>query len=75
MSKRDRNSRHHRKPKKLGGKSEPENISIVPHKLHQAWHTMFGCMKPNEIIDQINRIWIDPNFKLLLSPVKPPPEY
>ena len=59
-------NRHHRKPKSRGGGNNERNISVVPIIQHQAWHTMFNNMQAQQIVDKINRTWIDPDYKLVL---------
>lgn len=55
-------NKHHRKCLSLGGSSHPENISIVDAKTHQAYHRLFGNMRPYQIAEELNRVWIDPAF-------------
>ena len=59
-------NRHHRKPKSRGGGNHGRNISVVPVNQHQAWHTMFNNMQAWEIADKINRVWLDPEYELVL---------
>jgi len=59
------NSRHHRKPRSLGGQTIPENISSVDIKKHQAWHTLFNNMEAPLICKMLNRIWIDPSYTFI----------
>jgi hypothetical protein len=113
-------TRHHRKPKKLGGNSSKRNISYVPRFKHEAWgilfdsfpahvilerlrffYELFGIdfkkslaqaerdsewistresmrrrrrawdilfyrMNIYEILDEINRVWLDPDYKLVI---------
>ncbi len=54
--------RHHRKPKSIGGGSEPPNTIYVPDYKHRAWHTLFGNMTARQIADEINTTWLDPSF-------------
>lgn len=55
-------TRHHRKPKKLGGNSNTANISLVSEEKHRAWHILFGHKTPHEIADEINKVWLDPHY-------------
>ena len=83
--KRPKDTRHHRKPRSWGGGWEPENISLVPPDLHNAWHTLMGNKTPEQIIkvfnawyllfegmtveevaDEVNRIWLDPDYKMVV---------
>ena len=59
-------NRHHRLPKSRGGRDSGQNISVVPVNQHQAWHTMFANMQAWEIADKINRVWLDPEYELVL---------
>ena len=35
-------TKHHRRPRKLRGNGNPENISWISDKKHRAWHTLFN---------------------------------
>jgi len=59
----ERDSKHHRKPRSKGGKTTPENISIVNATQHKAWHTLFFNLDPGEICKIINDTWLDLEFK------------
>lgn len=59
-------SRHHRKSRALHGDSSPSNISEVPEKQHQAFHTLWdGTKTAREICDDLNNRWIDNDFFLV----------
>lgn len=61
-------TRHHRKSKSLGGTAEKGNISKIPHKKHQAWHTLFpGNWTAERIAEEINRVYLDPAYRLVLE--------
>ena len=60
-------NRHHRRPRSLHGDNSPRNISIVDVESHTLWHRMFQNMPPREIVEEINRVWIDPDYKLILT--------
>ncbi len=64
------NSRHHRKPRSIGGSNEPPNTVKVPHHKHEAWHILFKNMTAQQIFEEINNIWIDPDYKIALVPTK-----
>jgi hypothetical protein len=64
---KNRVTKHHRKPVALGGLTTKENISHVTHKRHNAWHTLFGAMTIEEIVEQLNDVWIDPEYKVKLE--------
>lgn len=58
-------TRHHRKPKSIGGCNEPENISVIRLKKHVAWHILFGDMCAKQIAEEINKYYLDPSFKFV----------
>ena len=58
-------SRHHRKPRSLGGGNEDRNLSTVDVKKHQAWHTLLANYTPEKICEEINKYWIDPDYEVL----------
>jgi len=63
-------STHHRRPKSKGGSSDPDsgNLIRIAVNLHEAWHTLVGNEDPPriaEILDRFNRIYLDPNWKLI----------
>ncbi len=55
-------STHHRKPRSLGGGDEKVNLSEVDPKKHEAWHLLFSNKTPEAIAQEINRVWLDPNW-------------
>ena len=57
-------NRHHRLPKSRGGSGHPENISLVDPERHFLWHALFLNMNAEEIVEEINRVWIDPQFQM-----------
>jgi len=57
-------TRHHRLPQSKGGTDLPTNISMVPRKKHEAWHTLFENKSVEEIVELLNDIWIDPYYKI-----------
>lgn len=59
-------SRHHRRPKSLGGGGHSWNISMVEQKEHAAWHILFSNMTPEEIVAEINAVWLDRAFNFAL---------
>lgn len=60
---------HHRRPRTLGGKSEPRNISKVPVNKHRAWHLLFKNHTP-EVAGIINKTYLDPDFEFVVVPRK-----
>ena len=56
---------HHRKPKSLGGRREPQNLIRLPHKKHQAWHFLFMNFTPERIAEEINQKYLDPDYEVI----------
>ena len=65
--------RHHRLPRSRGGSNNPNNISIVERKLHNAWHKLVGNMNAEEVARMLTDTWIDSNYYLVAVPRKRPP--
>ena len=61
-------TRHHRRPRSLGGKHEGENISMVPEKLHNAYHLLFANNAPAKIAQILNDHWTDPDYFMVPVP-------
>jgi len=40
---------HHRRPRSIGGSSNPANVSYVKEELHRAWHVLVGNMNAYQI--------------------------
>ena len=64
-------NRHHRQCESNGGydyiyKGE-NNIVNVDAKRHAMWHQMFSNMFPEEIVREINKLWLDPRYELKLE--------
>jgi hypothetical protein len=50
-----------------GGTYIRSNISYVPKNLHDLWSALFpGTMTARQIIREINNIWIDPDYRIVL---------
>ncbi len=62
MQKKVSFDRHHRKPRSIGGGNERKNISFVPRHLHEHWHGLFQNWTAQQIADEINQTWLDPDF-------------
>lgn len=61
-------SKHHRIPRSNPQSSEENwNISFVNVKKHEAWHTLFQNASAKSIARQINKVWIDPRFELVVK--------
>jgi len=58
-------TRHHRKPRSLGGTSEPRNLSRIPPKKHAAWHLLFSNLPAERIAEEINRFYLDPDYRFI----------
>ncbi len=67
--KRGQTSRHHRRPRSLGGETDSANISKVRAQQHRAWHLLFENKNPYEIARIINSVWIDPSVKCTVEEV------
>lgn len=57
--------KHHRKPRSLGGSNKARNISKVPSHLHKNWHALFKNWTPERIVQEINKYWLDPDYKII----------
>ncbi len=49
-------TRHHLKPKSIGGTSEAHNVSHVPEKLHNAYHLLFANNPIEKIVSILNEL-------------------
>ena len=54
---------HHKKPRSLGGTSEPRNLSELIQSHHEAWHTLFQNWTPEQIAFAINTYYLDPDYE------------
>lgn len=61
-------TRHHRKPRKLGGKSSKGNISLISREKHEAWHLLVNHQDIHEIARILSDTYIDPDY--VLVPIK-----
>lgn len=59
-------SKHHRRPKSLGGTDNSQNLSFVQRGQHKAWHRLFDNCPPDSIAHIINAIWLDPRYELVV---------
>ena len=59
-------SRHHRKPRSIGGTDEPRNVSVIQTRKHELWHALFQNLDAEEIFFQINELFLDPDYKIFL---------
>lgn len=64
-------TRHHRKPRSLFPKgkvnNQPENISHIKAKFHESWHMLFADMTAHEIAEEINKKYLDPEFRFVVK--------
>ena len=68
--KKNQKTRHHRRPKENFGSDDESNISYVTEKRHRAYHILFGSgANVHAIAKQLNEVWIDPAFRLVVIPV------
>ena len=61
-------TRHHRRPRSLGGKHEGENISMVPEKLHNAYHLLFANNHIGKICEILNDHFVDTDYHIVAVP-------
>lgn len=62
---------HHRLPRSRKGTNDPRNLSRVKRELHIAYHKLFGNGTPHDIARILNKIWIDPDFHLVVTEKNP----
>lgn len=55
MGKR-RKSKHHLVPRSRGGTNLPNNTILLNIEKHQCWHTLFGNLTLDEVIELLIRI-------------------
>ncbi len=58
-------TRHHKKPRSVGGVGRPFNISYVPEKLHRSYHALFANFCPEKIAEILNEHWIDGDYHMV----------
>lgn len=63
---RNHDSRHHRKCRSNGGTNDKENIVYVSQVAHRAFHTLFANKNAYGIAQILNKIWIDPEYELIV---------
>jgi hypothetical protein len=62
----DKMTRHHRRCRSNGGSNDDSNISIVPERLHIAYHQLFKNLTAGGIAHLLNEVWIDKEVKLVV---------
>lgn len=60
---------HHRRCRSNGGSDNPENLSYVTEKKHQAWHILFSNKTPAQIVQILNDVWLPPDVKLFITKI------
>lgn len=55
----NKENKHHRKPRSIGGTDLERNLSYVPVKHHRAWHNIFGNMSAPQIAIKLGKIYPD----------------
>lgn len=46
-------SKHHRRPRSIGGSSSEYNISYIKVEFHNCWHVLYGNMNAYQICEQL----------------------
>jgi chloramphenicol 3-O-phosphotransferase len=63
--------KHHRRPKWWRGSNAKWNIATVDERKHAAFHYLFQVdghpMTVEEIVDDLNNLWLDPTYKLTIE--------
>lgn len=70
MSKKgQRYDHHHRLPRSRGGTDEyPKgNLVRVSKVRHAHWHALFANRSLESIVAELNKVWIDPQMKLVIT--------
>ena len=62
-------NRHHRCPKSRGGTWATDNISVIPIRKHAAWHCLFENYDVYAIVHIINKVFLDPAYRLEVKEV------
>lgn len=58
-------TKHHRKPRSLGGTSDSANISWVSNFQHQGWHAVASNHTAPTIAHLLNEKFLDPEYKFI----------
>ena len=61
---------HHRLPRQQGGTNyfPSNNLKRVVKKRHAHWHSLFGgCRSLESIVKELNTVWIDPRYELVIQ--------
>lgn len=57
---------HHRRPRSIGGTSNPANISYVKEKNHKDWHTIVGNTNAFQTCNILNKLSYVPENVMLV---------
>lgn len=57
-------STHHTKPRSLGGKGK--HCVKIPDQAHRAWHVLFANRDVFEIVETMNKWFIDRDYTLII---------
>jgi hypothetical protein len=60
---------HHRLPQSRGGTDTypAGNLVRVNKVKHAYWHALFANRELEDIVEELNRVWIDPRMKLTIE--------
>ncbi len=47
-------TKHHRRPRSIGGSAKPANIAYVTRKVHSNWHIIAGNLSAEQVCNVIN---------------------
>lgn len=69
MKKKAKTDYHHRLPRSRGGTDFfPEGNLVRVNKVrHANWHRLWADRSLEEIVDEMNELWIDPRYKLVIE--------
>jgi hypothetical protein len=62
----DQPTKHHIDPRSRTKKGII-GVCIVPRKMHELYHQLFGNMKPAEIVEYLNKIFWDEQFEIIIK--------
>lgn len=61
---------HHRKPRSIGGTDDTRNLSYITDRKHKAWHTLFQNKRADQIVWELNNVYLDPDYVVVLKEKK-----
>jgi len=69
MKKKAKFDNHHRLPRSRGGTDfyPKDNLIRVNKYRHANWHRLWADMSLEEIVEEMNRLWIDPRYELKIE--------